>query len=186
MVGKLLQHSGRKWLGDHSHILYMKFAAFTVTSWTSVFRLVNNCLLKPLLHWQQLSLYNLVYIQYVTNLHNYVLSWLFWQQRGWCMYPCDIMLEYALQTLVYTSINRIRSILCSAHFHSWQNPFSSHWPVSVQGSLFKVTSFAGNLDHSSKWWAHFSVPSSVQDTWDYFLGQSAHHFISSKKLYHCD
>ena len=101
-----------------------------------------------------------------------------------CIY---YVMEYTLQTLVYTEISRIWSILCSVHFQSWQNPFSSHWPVSVQGSVVKITSFAGKLDHPAKWWSHFSLPSSVQDTWDYFLGPSAHHIrLSSSKLYHCD
>ena len=31
-----------------------------------------------------------------------------------------------------------------------RSSFSSHWPVSVQGSVSKITSFVGNLDHSTK------------------------------------
>ena len=95
-----------------------------------------------------------------------------------------VYIEY-IQVYVY-----LWYYVCTVHVlstsKSCESSFSSHWPVSVQGSDIKITSFASKLDHPAKWWSHFSVPSSVQDTWGDFLGQSAHHLrFSSFKLYLC-
>ena len=64
------------------------------------------------------------------------------------MMPVFLVLLYTTVMHVYiVSVIMEFDIIPSVHFRS---SFSSHWLVSVQGGVNKITSSASNLDHSTK------------------------------------